>query len=120
MTNINNTDVSYFAPRSNANEPDEESFNDKVLHYIEMNKPEGSLSELMAQMRALSPDKAVTMQQLDQALLYSDVYLRNSEASKEYTDNVLDRFTTQLQGVNTLVNNMMYENLTKTDDETSL
>ncbi|AHM72775.1 hypothetical protein [Yersinia hibernica] len=101
-------------------EPAEESFNDKVLHYFQQNKPQGKLSELMDKMRALSPDKTVSMHQLNEALLYSDTYLRHTEEYKEYTDEVLDKHTFRLLGVNMFFDNMMYKSFTKSDDDTSL
>jgi len=119
MTNISST-AHHYTPSGKDNDPTELSFDDKVLHYIEQNKPKGSLSELMDQMRELSPDKTISMQQMNKALLYSDTYLRNTDDSRDYTDSVLDKFTIQLLGVNMLFNNMMYKSFTQSDDDTSL
>lgn len=101
-------------------ESSDESLNDKVLHYFQQNKPDDKLSDMMDQMRALSPDKNVSMHQLNEALLYSDTYLRNTEDYKYYANNVLDKRTFQLLGVNMFFNNMMYKSLTETDSDPSL
>lgn len=99
---------------------EEESFNVKVLHYFQQNKPEGKLNDMMDQMRALSPDKNVSMHQLNEALLYSDTYLRNTDEYKDYANNVLDKRTFQLLGVNMFFDNMMYKSFTESDSDPSL
>lgn len=101
-------------------ESSDERFEIKVLHYFQQNKPEGMLSDMMDKMRALSPDKNVSMQKLSEALLYSDSHLRNSGEYKDYANNVLDKRTSQLLGVNFLFNVMMYKSFTESDSDPSL
>lgn len=108
------------SPYNKDGESSDESFNIKVLHYFQQNKPEGTLSDMMDKMRALSPDKNVSMQQLNEALLYSDTYLRHTDEYKNYANNVLDKRTSQLLGVNMLFNNMMYKSFTESDSDPSL
>lgn len=96
-------------------ESSDKSYNDKVLHYFQQNKPEEKLSDIMEQMRALSPDKNISMNQLNEALLYSNTYLRNADVYKNYTTNILDNRTFQLLGVNMFFNNMMYKSFTESD-----
>ena len=98
-------------------ESSHESFNDKVLHYFQQNKPDNKLSDMMDQMRALSPGKKIFMYQLNEALLYSDAHLRNTDEYKDYANKVLDKRTLQLLSLNMLFNNMMYESFTETDSE---
>lgn len=117
MTSISN--MSSSVPYVKDGQTSEENFNDKVLHYLQQNKPEGELSDIMAQMRALSPDKNVSMYQINEALLYADTYMRNTEEYKAYTDSVLDKRTCQMLGVNMLFNNMMYKQFTETDSDTA-
>lgn len=119
MTNITRVVAPHFAVYSGDNSPVQESFDDKVLHFIEQNRPQGSLKELMEQMRSLSIDDTVSLQQLNKALIYSNTYLRNREETKGYTDNVLDKHTSQLIGLNTLYNTMLYKAFTTSDDDTS-
>lgn len=120
MTEINRITSTWPSRLTEDHGPAEESFNDKVLHYFQQNQPQGKLSDLMDQMRALSPDKAVSLHQLNEALLYSDTYMRNTEEYKAYTDEVLDKHTFQLLGVNMFFNNMMFKSFSGSDDETSL
>lgn len=101
-------------------ESSDESFNDKVLHYFQQNKPEHKLSDMMDQMRALSPEKNLSMHQLNEALLYSDTYLRNTDEYKDYANNVLDKRTFQLLGVKMFFDNLMYKSFTETDSDPSL
>ncbi|WP_288478381.1 type III secretion system protein [uncultured Pantoea sp.] len=98
----------------------DERFNDKVRHYFQQAKPEQTLGEMMNEMRALSPDRNVSMHQLNEALLYADTCLRNSDAFKDYAYNVLDKRASQLLGVNMLFNNMMYKSFNETDSDPSL
>lgn len=118
MSSINS--VASSSPYVKDGESSDESFNDKVLHYFQQNKPDDKLSVMMDQMRALSPDKNVSMHQLNEALLYSDTYLRNTDEYKDYANNVLDKRTFQLLGVNMFFNNMMYKSFTETDSDPSL
>lgn len=118
MSSINN--IASSSPYFIDSESSEENFNDKVLHYLQQNKPDDKLSDLMDQIRALSPDKKVSMHQLNEALLYSDTYLRNTDDYKDYANNVLDKRTVQLLGVNMFFNNMMYKSFTETDSDPSL
>lgn len=118
MSSINS--IASSSPYVKDGESSDESFNVKVLHYFQQNKPEGKLNDMMVQMRALSPDKNVSMHQLNEALLYSDTYLRNTDEYKDYANNVLDKHTFQLLGVNMLFNNMMYKSFTESDNDPSL
>ena len=106
--------------------PDKETatdsnFNDKVLDYIKQNQPEGSLNDLIAQLKQLAdPGEKISMQQLNSAILIADGTLRKEEEYKSYTDSTLDRMTTQMLGINIFYNNMLYKSLNNSDDETSL
>lgn len=115
MSSINS--IASSSPYVKDGESSDESFNDKVLNYFQQNKPDDKLSDMMDQMRALSPDKNVSMHELNEALLYSDTYLRNTDEHKDYANNVLDKRTTQLLGVNMFFNNMMYKSFTETDSD---
>lgn len=118
MTSINS--IAPSTPYVKNDESTDESFNNKVLQYFQLNKPQGKLNDMMDQMRALSPDKNVSMHQLNEALLYSDTYMRNTDEYKDYANNVLDKRTLQLLGVNMFFNNMMYKSFTESDSDTSL
>lgn len=113
MNNINS--IASSSPYVKDGESSDENFNDKVLHYFQQNKPEHKLSYMMDEMRALSPYKNVSMHQLNEALLYSDTYLRNTDEFKDYAKNLLDKRTFQLLGVNMFFNNMMYKSFTDSD-----
>ncbi|PKC36090.1 type III secretion system protein [Pantoea ananatis 15320] len=118
MSSINY--IASSSPYVKDGESSEENFNDKVLHYFQKNKPDDKLSDIMDQMRSLSPDRNVSMHQLNEALLYSDTYLRNTDEYTDYANNVLDKRTFQLLGVNMFFNNMMYKSFTETDRDPSL
>jgi len=118
MSSINS--IASSSPYVKDGESSDEKFNNKVLHYFQQNKPDDKLSDVMDQMRALSPDKNKSMHQLNEALLYSDAYLRNTDEYKDYANNVLDKRTFQLLGVNMFFNNMMYKSSTETDSDPSL
>ncbi|MFV8988103.1 hypothetical protein [Serratia fonticola] len=118
MTSISS--IASSSPYVKDGESTDENFNNKVLHYFQQNKPQDKLSDLMAQMRALSPESTVSMHQLNEALLYSDTYIRNTDEYKDYANNVLDKRTFQLLGVNIFFNDMMYKSFTESDIDTSL
>ncbi|MGL5526838.1 MAG: type III secretion system protein [Plesiomonas shigelloides] len=115
MNSING--IASTSPYVKDGQSSDESFNDKVLHYFQQNKPEHKLRGMMDEMRALSPDKKVSMHQHTEALLYADTYLRNTDDYKDYANNVLDKRTFQLLGVNMFFNNMMYKSFTETDSD---
>ncbi len=97
------------------------SFNDKVLAFFKEKQPEGSLNEIINQLKMLAePGEKISMQQLNSALLIADGTLRKDEEYKTYTDGTLDRMTTQMLGINALYNSMLYKSYPKADDETSL
>lgn len=112
--------IAYSSSYVKDSESTDESFNDKVLKYFEINKPEGDLRNISDQMRALYPDKTVSMHQLNEALLHADTYMRNTDEYKDYANRVLDKHTFQLLGVNMLFNNMMYRNFTDSENDESL
>lgn len=94
-------------------------FNELVLSYIKEKQPEGSLNDLLRDMKALSPDTPRTMDQLATALQYSDTVLRNDESYAEYTESVLDKQTSQLLGVKTFMKSMTdnFENLYQRNED---
>lgn len=116
MSSINN--IASSSPYVKDGESSDESFNAKVLRYFQQNKPEHKLNDMMDAMRALSPDKRVSMHQLNEALLYANTFMRNNtDDDKNYANNVLDKRTVQLLGINMLYNNMMYKSFTETDSD---
>ncbi|MEH4929670.1 type III secretion system protein [Enterobacter cloacae] len=119
MSNINTPVLSQILPTKNGSESSVEKFNDKVLHYIQKNKPQGSLAELMKKMKELSSDR-VTMHQLNTALLYTNTYLRHTAENKKYADEVLSKYSIQLMGVNMLYSKMMLEKFMESEDDISL
>lgn len=124
MSQINQVSAATVAASSSA--PDEDnttdsSFNDKVLDFFKQNQPEGSLSEVIAQLKKLAEtDEKISMQQLNSAILIADGTLRKDDEYKTYTDSTLDRMTTQMLGMNMFYNNMLYKSFSKTDDDTYL
>lgn len=124
MSQINQVSAATVAASSSA--PDEDnttdsSFNDKVLDFFKQNQPEGSLSEVIAQLKKLAEtDEKISMQQLNSAILIADSTLRKDDEYKTYTDSTLDRMTTQMLGMNMFYNNMLYKSFSKTDDDTYL
>lgn len=115
MTNISNITTSSLYIKDSISA--DESFNDKVLHYLKQNKPEDKLNELIVQIRALSPDKGVSITKINEALLYADTYMRNTDEYKDYANNVLDKRTIQILGVNMFFNNMINKFFTESDDD---
>lgn len=115
MTSISNitSSVQYIKD----SESTKESFNDKVLNYLQHNKPEGKLNDIIVQMRALSPDKAVSMHQITDALLYADTYMRHTDEYKDYTHSRLDKCTFLMLGVNMFFNNMMHKNFAESNSD---
>jgi hypothetical protein len=120
MSNISSVTTAQQVQSVQDGNSQELSFNDKVLNYIEQNQPDGSLNDLLEKMRALSPDKAVSMQQLNAALLNADGHMRKNEEYKDYTDGTLDKLAIRLVGVNMFFNNMLYKSFTQSDDDSSL
>ncbi|MBA4823734.1 type III secretion system protein [Pantoea ananatis] len=124
MSQINPVPAAALATYSNTSDEQnttDGSFNDKVLDFFKQNQPEGSLNEVIAQLKKLAvPGEKISMQQLNSAILIADGTLRKDEEYKTYTDSTLDRMTTQMLGVNMFYNNMLYKSFTKTDDDTSL
>jgi hypothetical protein len=120
MSNISSVTTAQQVQSVQDGHSQELSFNDKVLNYIEQNQPDGSLNDLLEKMRALSPDKAVSMQQLNAALLNADGHMRKNEEYKDYTDGTLDKLAIRLVGVNMFFNNMLYKSFTQSDDDSSL
>lgn len=104
----------------NSNEGDETTFDDLVLHYFQNNRPEGSLNDILADLKALAPDKHLSLQALNKAVLIADGEMRKDEAGKEYTDKTLDKLASQLQGVTMFYNTMLYNSFTKNNDDSSL
>ncbi|WP_168395624.1 type III secretion system protein [Erwinia amylovora] len=83
------------------------SFDDRVLQFIRDTKPEGTLAELINKIQSLDTDHKYSSQQLINALLYTDSTLRGDPNFQDYTTETLDRNTSQMLGVNMLINNMM-------------
>lgn len=119
MTDISRAPALHSSPYGRENSAQEENYDDKVLHFIEKNKPQGSLKDLMEQMRELSPDKTLSLHQLNKALLYTNTHLRSANETQDYLDTVLDKHTTQLLGLNMLYNDMLYKSFSSSDDDTS-
>lgn len=85
----------------------DDSFNQKVLDYIQQNRPEIALSELLPKIKALAPDKILQAHQLSEALTYSDTYLRLTPGFEDYTKHILDKRASQMVGVEMLFNDML-------------
>lgn len=96
------------------------SFDDLVLHYFQNNQPEGSLNDILADIKALAPYNKLSLQELNTAVLIADGEMRNNETYKQYTDNTLDKLSSQLLGVNSIYNTMLYMGFTKNNDDPSL
>lgn len=96
---------------------DDLSFNDKFLKYVKENKPDGDMSELLKKAKELNPESNMTLSQFNSALLYTDTILRADPDYQDYTDNTLDKNTTQMLGINMLTNKMMDKFLSPDDDE---
>lgn len=117
MTIINKTYPAHQHENNNNRENNELSFDDRVLQFIRDNKPEGTLNELLKNIKSLDPEKKYSLQQLNKALLYSDATLRRDPDYEAYTTGTLDKNTTQMLGVNMLVNNMMNGGFLSTDEK---
>lgn len=98
----------------------DESFNNKVLHYLKQNRPKDRLNDVIDQMRTLSLDKRVSINQINEALLYADTFMRNTDEFKDYANNVLDKRTIQMLGVNILFYSMINKFFTEANSDTSL
>lgn len=88
-----------------------EHFTFALYNYIAENKPSTSINELLEQMKKLIPGETFTMQTLTNSLLYTDTILRNTDEFKLYTNEILDKYTCQLYGVNMLLNSMVTDTL---------
>ncbi len=113
MTIYNNSSENY-VQQQKIN--DTNDFNNLVLEYIKDSQPDGSLQDLLDEMKELSPETPVTMQKLNSALLYSDTTLRNDPDYIDYTTEILDKRTSQLLGLNMLTNTML-NNISRQNDE---
>ncbi|XTZ39287.1 type III secretion system protein [Salmonella enterica] len=120
MTIINNMDALSRNQQQHELAADEPGFNDIVLNYVKNNRPEGSLQELLQQMKSLATDTAPTLQQLNTALLYTDATLRQDPDYQSYTSSTLDKHTTQMFGVNMLTNQMVNKLMISSDDDKDL
>lgn len=110
-----NSNISPITAYSDAHDSDD--FNNLVLKHIKEVRPDGTLDELLNEMKALSPDTPRTMQQLNSALQYSDAILRTDPDYADYTTAVLDKKTAQLSGLNMLMHNMLYKSLLNNNEE---
>ncbi|RAU35146.1 type III secretion system protein [Enterobacter sp. ECC-175] len=123
MSQINPASPAALAAYSSASDEENatgSSFNDKVLDFFKQNQPEGTLNDVIDQLKQLAePGEKISMQELNSAILIADGILRKDEEYKTYTDSTLDRMTTQMLGVNMFYNNMLYKSFTKTDDDAS-
>ncbi|MCS3431558.1 hypothetical protein [Klebsiella sp. BIGb0407] len=95
---------------------DNMSFNDLVLQHIRDNKPDGTLEQLLTEMKGLSPESPLTMHKLNSALLYSNTILRSEPDHIEYTTDFLDSRTCQLLALN-MFTNFMLDNISRQYDE---
>lgn len=117
MTIINKNLSAHQYETNRHDETSELSFDDQVLQFIRDNKPEGTLTELLNKIKLLNPDAKYSLQQLNKALLYSDATLRRDPDYEAYTTDTLDKNTTQLLGINMLVNNMMNRGFLSSDEK---
>lgn len=113
-TQLHNNHFEHFTNRQVTE--DNINFNDLVLEHIKKNKPDGTLEQLLTEMKSLSPEARVTMQSLNSALLYSDASLRTDPDYVNYTTDILDNRTNQLLGLNMLTN-IMLNNMSRLYDE---
>lgn len=102
---INNNHFEYLT-KHQARE-DNINFNDLVLEYLKKNKPDGTLEQLLTEIKKLSPQATVTMQNLNSALLYSNASLRTDPYYVNYTTDTLDSRTNQLLGLNMFTSTML-------------
>lgn len=117
MTLLNNIDPGYNYSLVDSVPYHPENFNQKVLLYIKNNKPHDGLSHMLEQMKGLSPEDGVTMQQLNEALFYADATLRNDDQYKNYTTEFLDKYTGLLIMENIMVSNMLLKGLVSSEEE---
>lgn len=113
-TQLHNNHFEHFTNRQVTE--DNINFNDLVLEHIKNNKPDGTLEQLLIEMKKLSPEATVTMQSLNSALLYSDASLRTDPDYINYTTDILDQRTNQLLGLNMLTN-IMLNNISRIYDK---
>lgn len=92
-------------------------FNELVLKSMKENRPDGTFNELLIKIKQLSPDKPLTLKEINSTLLYSDGILRNDSEYKDYANEVLDKRVMQAFCLNALYNNMLYELSTDSDDD---
>jgi len=95
---------------------DKTDFNNLVLTHIKNNQPDGTLLQLLNEMKGFSPEIPVTMQKLNSALLYSDTILRSDLDYINYTNEILDKRTSQVLGL-TMFINVMLNNISHQYDE---
>lgn len=113
-TQLHNNHFEHFTNRQVTE--DNINFNDLVLEHIKNNKPDGTLEQLLIEMKKLSPEATVTIQSLNAALLYSDASLRTDPDYINYTTDILDNRTNQLLGLNMLTN-IMLNNMSRIYDK---
>lgn len=115
MTAITGFSAAY--QNSNDTSADETSFNDKFLNYIKENKPDGDVNALLQKAKQLSSDNSMTMSKFNSALLYADTILRANPDYQDYTSETLDKYSTQMLGINMLTNKMMDKFISSEEDQ---
>lgn len=116
MASINTNPPAVSIPASKKIFQSKSDFNEQVLNYVKKNKPDGTLNDLLNQLKVLSPNSAKTLPQLKNALAYSDTTLRTCPEYQKYTSDVLDKQTCQLLGLNMLTTTMMLKLISPTDE----
>ncbi|CCG86216.1 hypothetical protein [Erwinia piriflorinigrans] len=117
MSKVNTHMTAYEHKLKNLDETSELNFDNRVLQFIRENRPEGTLNDLITKLKSLDPDNAYSLQQLNKALLYTDTTLRGDPNFRDYTKDTLDKNTSQMLGVNMMVNSMMMKWISSPDDK---
>lgn len=115
ISRTDNHDI--YVTSNNTIDVENDDFEAKVLHYLQMNHPTHDLNALLEKLKILSPNSPMTMATINKSMNITNAKMRDNPTHKEYSEQFFSQKVMQLTGTNTLYNNMIYEIFFSADEE---
>lgn len=115
ISRTDNHDI--YVTSNNTIDVENDDFEAKVLHYLQMNHPTHDLNALLEKLKILSPNSPMTMATINKSMNVANAKMRDNPTHKEYSEQFFSQKVMQLTGTNTLYNNMIYEIFFSADEE---
>lgn len=115
ISRTDNHDI--YVTSNNTIDVENDDFEAKVLHYLQMNHPTHDLNALLEKLKILSPNSPMTMATINKSMNIANAKMRDNPTHKEYSEQFFSQKVMQLTGTNTLYNNMIYEIFFSADEE---